>query len=107
MANYGFEGTWKTELGVITEAAITSGANTAVDIAQGLTFNPTAGVTYITCIITTDDPLRIEIGGVSSATSFAITSADKFICTLAHDRPIGLWGDGATPDVTIQRVIMS
>ena len=189
MADFGFEGTWKAELGVIVESAISSGADTQVDIGQGLSFLggvlvinttagnssgftdfdpltitapdlpggvqaegyvlsaagaidsavvtqpgsgytspptvtavtggtqgtatltaetglPQAGVTYITCIITTDDPLRIEIGGVSTALSFAIIAGDKFTCTLSHDRPIGLWGDGATPDVTIQRVIV-
>ena len=189
MADFGFEGTWKTELGVIVESAISSGADTPVDIGQGLNFpdaviainttagnssgfsdldpltitapdlpggvqaaghvlsaagaidsavvtqpgsgytspptvtavtggtqgtatliaeigSDTAGVTYITCIITTDDPLRIEVGGVSTALSFAIVAGDKFTCTLSHNRPIGLWGDGATPDVTIQRVII-
>lgn len=106
MADFGFEGTWKAELGVIVEASITNGADTQVDIAQGLTFIATAGVTYITCVITTSANIRIEIGGVSSATSFLITGSDKFICTLAHDRPIGLWGVTGTPNVTIQRVII-
>jgi len=107
MAIFGFESTWKAELGVITEAAISNAADTQVDIAQGLTFGANAGPTYITCVITTTADTRIEIGGISSATSFLITSADKFICTLASDRDLGLWGVTGTPTVTINRVILA
>jgi hypothetical protein len=194
MADFGFQGAWKAELGVIVEATITNAADTQVDIAQGLTFGggegvvavittagnssgyttpsgsaltigapdlpngvqaagyvvsaagaidsaviteqgsgytsvPTVtapddgtqgtatltavtggaqdGATYISLVITTTANTRIEIGGVSSATSFLITASDKFICTVASDRDIGLWGVTGTPTVTIQRVILA
>jgi hypothetical protein len=107
MAIYGEYGSpIKATLGDLTAAAITNAADTQVDIAQALAIDPKAGPRYIVCIITTTADTRVEIGGVSTATSFLITAADTFICSLASDRDIGLWGVTGTPTVTIKRVVV-
>lgn len=106
MADFGgWSGAIKATLGEITQAA-DSGSNISVDISQGLGFSANSGATYIVCVITTDDDALIQIGDVATAQSFALTSSDTLICTVASDRVIGVWGDSATPTVTIQRVIV-
>jgi len=106
MATYGgWSGAIKATLGELTQVAA-NGSNISVDPATGLGFGANAGATYIVCVITTSGNALIEIGEVSTASSFALTSADTLICTLASDRVIGVWGDGGTPTITIQRAIV-
>lgn len=105
MADYGqYRGAIKATFEEIIAAAIPMGADSPIDIS--IPAPPQSGATYIVCEITTTGDTRVEIGGVSTATSFKITSADTLICTVATDRPIGLWGDGGTPTVTIKRMIV-
>ena len=106
MAIFGaYSGAIKKTYDDITTAAISNGADTPVDISAGISAPAQAGATYIVCLITTTANTRIQVGDVSTATSFLITSSDEFICTIATDRPIGLWGVTGTPTVTIRRLI--
>lgn len=106
MADFGgYAGAIKATLGELTQVAA-DGSNISVDPASGLGFSATAGATYIVCSITTDGNALIQIGDVATANSFALTSSDTLTCTVASDRVIGVWGDGGTPTITIQRVII-
>ncbi len=101
----GWAGAIKATLGELTQVA-NDGSSISVDPADGLGFSATAGATYIVCVITTDGNALIQIGDVATASSFALTSADVLTCTVASDRVIGVWGDGGTPTITIQRAIV-
>jgi hypothetical protein len=106
MAIYGgWAGAIKATLGEITQVAA-NGSDISMDPAAGLGFGSRAGATYIVCVITTSGNALIEIGEASTASSFALTSSDTLICTVASDRVIGVWGDGGTPTITIQRAIV-
>jgi len=109
MAIFGaYAGAIKATYLELTEASITSGANTTVDIAAGIpgAANTRAGATYVVLHITGTGPFRVNIGAAADATSFLVGGSDEFICTIATDRPIGLWGQGGTPTVTIKRFII-
>ena len=101
-----YPGPVKATFDDIVEATIANGANTPVDINTGIVTEPRAGATYIALVITTTGNITVNLGDVATATSFALAAADTLICTLANDRPLGLWGVTGTPTVTIKRFIV-